>query len=117
MSAEPTTPASTEGTVLTESSAGHAVTIRSGQLLRLALPETPTTGYRWSLQEPCVEHLDLKSDTAAHPDAQIPGAPGLRTWVFHAKAPGACEIRLVSGRSWEKAATGRELSFPVRIAP
>ena len=96
--------------------ASSRVTVRHGQHLRLTLPETPTTGYRWRLTEACAQHLDLQSDDATA-STDRPGAPGERVWVFATKTAGTCELKLESARPWEKGVTGKTLAIQVEITP
>jgi inhibitor of cysteine peptidase len=99
---------------LNEAAAGRPVTVVVGQRIRITLQENRTTGYRWQVGEDCAEILAVEEDQATAPEGP-PGAGGEREWVFAAKAEGQCELRFVSARTWEKSATGRTVSFPVRV--
>jgi inhibitor of cysteine peptidase len=99
---------------LNEAAAGRPVTVVVGQRIRITLPENRTTGYRWQVGGDCAGILAAEEDQATAP-AGPPGAGGEREWVFAAKAEGQCELRFVSARAWEKSATGKTLSFPVRV--
>ncbi|MDQ1615551.1 MAG: inhibitor of cysteine peptidase [Actinomycetota bacterium] len=83
---------------LDESAAGSTHRVRVGDTVSIRLAETPTTGYRWSLD---VDQARLRVDQdefRAAGDAR--GAGGERLVVITALAPGATTLRLAKSRSW-----------------
>ena len=75
---------------------------RQDDVIVLSLPENPTTGYRWALEEVDEEILGLKdSDFALSPDARI-GGGGERRLSFRAKKAGIANVELKLVRSWEE---------------
>jgi len=84
MNPEPPPPA-----VVVEADNGHAVQLRRGDSLRIELPETPTTGFRWRLVRtpPCCQ-VRQDSFAAPPPDAP-PGAPGVHAWRLEAVQAGS----------------------------
>ena len=99
---------------LNEEAAGHALTTRIGQRVRVTLSENGTTGYRWQVAGNCNPFLKLESDHATTP-AGPPGSGGVRVWIFAAIAEGACELRFEYARPWEKTVTGKVLTFPITV--
>jgi predicted secreted protein len=78
---------------------GRTVTVDAVETITLRLPENPTTGYRWAVAS-CGK---LKpSDDAYQPDSALPGASGIRTFVWTA-VPGVHPLALVLRREWEPA--------------
>lgn len=59
---------------LTHADKGKSFEARQNDVIILRLPENPTTGYRWALEEMDEEILKLKdSDFALSPDSGIGG--------------------------------------------
>jgi len=79
------------------------------------LPENPTTGYQWRIDElPTMLNL-LSTDfmIAAEP---APGAGGQRIIRFRATRSGVARVRMVLARSWEThAAPQRTYGFSIRV--
>lgn len=69
----------------------------------LVLPENPSTGYTWKIDQEGSDNLSILSieDLGHQRGANMPGAPGLRRWVIRAKAPGHADLQLVYQRPWE----------------
>lgn len=73
--------------------AGSQVQLVLGDELRIELPETPTTGFRWSVHEiPATLHLT--DDRFDAPGSALLGAPGMRHMAFQAIAVGSGEVVL-----------------------
>ena len=98
---------------LTEHSSGQTVTLQLREPLRLTLPETPTTGYRWQMLHSC-EELTVESDTAEAPSSP-PGAAGRRVWLLRAARAGSCKLELQLRRSWESESAKPALAFIVNV--
>src|SRR3954447_4331557 len=87
---------------LTEQDAGRECTLRVGDSVTVALPENPTTGYRW--------HQDVDAGALTPTDDRYEateesrGAAGTRRLSFTARRPGRTRLHLVKKRAWEQAA-------------
>jgi inhibitor of cysteine peptidase len=84
--------------VITGSADGGMVELAVGEPVILELEETPTTGYRWSLElDP---ELEVKSaNHAQHADSAI-GGGGVRRFVVAARTPGERVVRARLWREW-----------------
>jgi inhibitor of cysteine peptidase len=78
---------------------GREFRVHLGSQLEIALPENPTTGYRWHLggNDPAFALMQDRFDAPAGP----PGKGGIRRCTFRAVRAGKAEIRAVYRRSWE----------------
>ena len=95
---------------LTDAQHGGSFAVRVGDLIVVALPENPATGYRWSagsLDESLlgqeghdfqVDHEDKKSQ------GRKVGSGGTVMWRFRAKGEGRTRLELKKIRSWEPSA-------------
>ena len=101
---------------LSEGDAGQKVTLTTGEALRVTLRENAGTGYQWQAEPGCDAVLHLEHERATQKSPGTPGASGARVWVYIARVEGACELRFVSARSWEKTAAGKTLAFSVSVA-
>lgn len=64
--------------------------------MTLALPESPTTGYRWTL----TSRLAVVSDDY-YASGTAPGAAGERVFVLRVESAGRHEVLAELSRSWE----------------
>ena len=74
-----------------------------GQQLIVSLPSTPTTGYRWSIQDSAggvLRSLGPEVYTSSD-NGQLLGSGGQSTWRFQVFAPGSGRLRLTSQQPWE----------------
>ncbi|HMW24383.1 MAG TPA: protease inhibitor I42 family protein [Burkholderiaceae bacterium] len=106
--------------VLGKADSGQTVRLRVGDGLTIELPETPSTGYGWSLTERD-EALAVVSSEFLLP-AQAPnvvGQGGVRRLVFRAGAAAAkARLEIVYMRPWEGAAAAADrFSVQVQIEP
>jgi inhibitor of cysteine peptidase len=99
---------------LNEAAAERSLTTEVGEKLRITLPENRTTGFKWKDSGTCDSILKKESDQFNAPTGP-PGAGGERVWVFSVQAKGKCELRFAYERSWEGAATGKALTFPITV--
>ena len=76
------------------------ITARVGGTVNLALPENPTTGYRWRLTGP----LEVVSDEF-FPSGTTPGAAGERVFVLRVARAGRHEVLAELARPWEATVT------------
>jgi len=99
--------------IIGESDSGTTTDLRVGETVEIRLPETGTTGYRWTVGSIDESVCELLADTAQPPGGSKPGAPGQHFWQLRGKAPGDCAVELASRRSTDKAPPAR--TFKVRL--
>jgi inhibitor of cysteine peptidase len=85
---------------LTRSDHGSTIDLTVGAVVRIELPENPTTGYRWALGAldaavVAVEHDHYRADTGGV------GAGGTRTIALIATGEGTTTVSAELRRSWE----------------
>lgn len=93
-----------ENGVVTLTRADHNRTaeLRVGERLEVRLPENPTTGFSWAVDENNRRLLTLEDTAYAPPDeAGFVGARGQRTFRFTARQPGEVALKLKYWRVWE----------------
>jgi predicted secreted protein len=97
---------------------GTAVTLTAGQLLQVALPSNPTTGFGWRAQPaPAASVLVQLGPARFVPDSDLLGAPGTETLGFLAVAAGSTVLRLEYVRPFEPGAVADTWSVTVTVAP
>ena len=94
---------------------GSCPTFRAGELFRIALPETPTTGYRWAITA-LTGPLAIIEDTFSPPQSTRPGAGGEHRWLLRCEHPGTAVLRAELARRGDSAA-GRSFGLDIEIAP
>lgn len=85
---------------LSDADNGRSISLSLSAELIVALPENPTTGYRWRVDSPSGP-LALVADDFAVDRAAGAGAAGVRTFTFRAAAAGRASLRLSLCREWE----------------
>lgn len=76
--------------------------LRVGERLEVRLPENPTTGFSWAVDDNDRQRLTLEDTAYAPPDeAGFIGARGQRTFRFTARQPGDVLLKLKYWRIWE----------------
>lgn len=85
---------------LTEADNGRSVDVRIGDEITLALPENPTTGYRWAIDGLDARLLNL-TEQPYTPDSPALGSGGTAQWVLRPIAPGVTTLKLKQWRPWE----------------
>jgi inhibitor of cysteine peptidase len=83
-----------------EAENGQTIAIPVGELLEIALPESPSTGYGWQLRAAETAHYVLRGDTYEGLPGGI-GQGGTHRWQFAALQPGLDTIALEYRRPWE----------------
>jgi inhibitor of cysteine peptidase len=79
---------------------GSTVTVKRGQAILIKLPENPSTGFRWSVEQSARPFLELKqTDFAA--TGTIAGGGGERRFEFIAATAGEGRLSLRRWREWE----------------
>ena len=80
----------------------NKIKLEVGEELELNLPENPSTGYRWEIQEADDQRLHLqKTEFQVEPGKAI-GSEGLRSWIFKAMQAGEVTLRVNHWRPWLK---------------
>lgn len=93
---------------------GTTVTLRPGAQVVVRLPEQPTTGFRWAVDQ-SEEALVVLVATTYVPAAGVGvGGGGEHVWTFEATHPGTGQLRLKLWRAWEGDTSVQE-RFAVRI--
>jgi len=86
---------------LTEADKGKTYRVHQDDVILVRLPENPSTGYQWALDEINEEILELEdSDFVLSSDVGI-GGGGERRLRFKAKSTGTTRIELKLWREWE----------------
>lgn len=78
------------------------IQLKTGQNLILTLPSSPTTGYRWAIQDSAGGVLhSLGPEVYHNPDSSdLVGSAGVSTWRFQAFAAGTGRLRLTYQQPW-----------------
>lgn len=86
------------------------------QNVLLQLEETPSTGYRWTLEASPPEAIEILAIRWVAPTGGGVGAAGKREFSLRTKAPGEIRLSLKLWREWqgESSATSR-LEFILRV--
>jgi inhibitor of cysteine peptidase len=86
--------------------AGSLLRVPVGTMLDVRVPENPTTGYRWAVEDDDQTVLPLADDDF-EPGRAV-GAGGTRLLRFRASRPGRASLHLVYRRPWEGDVPGLE---------
>jgi inhibitor of cysteine peptidase len=93
---------------------GSRPTVRTGEVFELALPETPTTGYRWAITE-VTGPLLVIDDAFSPPESVIPGAGGTHRWRLRPEHAGPGALRAELTRRSDPT-PGRSFDLTIEIA-
>jgi inhibitor of cysteine peptidase len=88
---------------LTKADSGKTITVHVGDKIAITLPENPSTGYTWAIDQTNSNILKSLSSTYTQNPAHKPsaGVPGNRTFLFQVQQPGTVHLRLKQWRSRE----------------
>ena len=79
---------------------GKLIELRKGDMMIVSLQETPTTGYRWAVDNIDEEILQLQDEGfRIAPEAGV-GGRGTRTFSFRAITAGSANLKLKLRREW-----------------
>src|SRR4051794_20444 len=92
---------------------GSRPSIDAGEHFGLVLPETPTTGYRWTITQ-LTGPLVVVEDTFTPPASMLPGAGGEHRWLVRCEHPGTARLRAELART--SGAPGRAFDLTIVIA-
>jgi inhibitor of cysteine peptidase len=101
---------------LTQAEKGKSFEAHQGDVIVVRLPENPTTGYRWAIEQIDEEVLEPEtSNFALSPDAGI-GGGGEQRLRFRAKGAGTARVELKLARAWEEESSGIDrYSFTIQV--
>jgi inhibitor of cysteine peptidase len=99
---------------LTEGSNGKDIPLKVGQTFSIALPENPTTGYRWIFVQKCGPTCSLIGDSF-DPRTHLLGSPGVHEWHFRADAPGTATVDMRLAREWDPNSVTRSLLLHLHV--
>lgn len=104
--------------IVTRADHNRTAELRVGERLTVRLPENPSTGYTWAIDETDRRLLSLDSTDYAAPEEGFVGARGQRTFTFAARQPGEVALKLKYWRFWEGDASVTErYDVNLRILP
>ena len=86
---------------LTRADHNRAAEVRVGERIVVQLPENPTTGFTWAIDETDRRLLTLDGSAYVAPEMGFIGAKGQRTFQFTARQPGEMTLQLKYWRVWE----------------
>lgn len=81
---------------------GKKVIVNVGDILRLGLPSSPSTGYTWEVGEINEEILLQVGKAEFEPESNVLGAPGKQILRFESVGTGQTSLKLSYHRPWEK---------------
>ena len=78
------------------------LTLKTGQILLLSLPSSPTTGYRWQIQNPAQSILRSLGPEVYHnpEDRNMVGSAGESVWRYQATTTGSGRLTMVYQQPW-----------------
>lgn len=95
--------------VLTRADNNRTAEVRAGEPVEVRLPENPTTGYTWAIDDTNSQRLALDGTDYTPPvESGFVGARGQRTFRFTARQPGEVALKLKYWRLWEGDASATE---------
>lgn len=98
---------------LTGADSGRGISAASGDSIRIALTERPTTGFRWALGPLDPKCLALEGSEFRPEASGALGGRGVRTFRLKALGKGSAGVELRLARSWESAEP--QSTFRIRI--
>lgn len=75
---------------------------KTGDLITVALKETPTTGYRWEVDGIDEKIIFMENSHYSKSSNSDIGGGGTRTFNFRAHSSGKAKVQLSLKREWEK---------------
>jgi predicted secreted protein len=99
-----------------QQSNGKIISPRVNDQFQIALPETRTAGYRWTVLQKGEPHCELLEDRS-DPAPGAAGGSGTHTWRFKAASSGTGKIEIQYGRSWKNSAPERTFTMEVQVRP
>ena len=104
--------------VLNRDDQNRTAELRVGDRFKIRLPENPSTGYTWAIDETDSRLLALDGTAYEEPTEGFIGARGRRVFSFSARQPGEVALKLKYWRFWEGNGSATEhYAVNLRIAP
>ncbi len=100
--------------VLGEADNNRELDVAVGTSVTIRLPENPSTGFRWQLNEGAADGLELVANEFEPSTALMPGAGGLRVFRFVARSAGPAQLELSYAQPWDRVASPERI-FRVRL--
>ena len=92
---------SDEGITIDEEADGTTITLAVGDVLEVALPANPTTGFTWEVTAVDDAVLSAVGDWVFVADSTAIGSGGTMTFSFDVLAPGTTTLEMVYHRTFE----------------
>jgi inhibitor of cysteine peptidase len=103
---------------LSENDSGKTIEVTQGDTIEIRLPENPTTGYQWAVEEVDENILTLQSSEYVLPQDPRIGEGGTRVVQFQAKQARSGEVALKYWREWEgDSSIIKRFRIDVRVQP
>lgn len=119
--APPTTPAGIRENgvlVLAHADNNRTTELRVGERFQVRLPENPSTGYTWAIDEINSRLLALDGTDYTEPDEGFIGARGQRLFTFTTRQPGEVALKLKYWRFRDgDGSVTKQYAITVRIVP
>jgi inhibitor of cysteine peptidase len=96
-----------------KTASGSSVTISVGDQLRVALPETPTAGFRWHVVAGSSLVYEVKDE--GFTPAKALGGAGTHNWTLTALKPGTATFEMSYGRAWESSPVSRKFTLTLSV--
>lgn len=101
--------------LLDEASDGSTVTLSDGDLLMVALPGNPTTGYRWMAEQAPTGLLEELPGPDFQPESSLIGAGGTFYFRYVAHAPGTGTLTFSYLRPWESVPPEKTVTLTIHV--
>jgi inhibitor of cysteine peptidase len=83
---------------------GKKILAQKGDVVKVLLPENPTTGYLWKINSIDDKHLSYSEEEYKISGGAV-GAGGMKTFYLKVINKGKSELHFALGRPWEKDTT------------
>jgi predicted secreted protein len=87
--------------ILKQADEGQYFEVNRDEVIQIRLPENPTTGYQWTIDEINETVLELEDSDFVLPSNANIGGSGERIFRFRAKSIGTSHVLLKMQREWE----------------
>ncbi len=103
---------------LTDANNGAAITVGTGDRVRVALTANPSTGYTWTANPaPSASVLVQQGDPFFVPSSDLLGADGHQVFDFVAQGPGTVTLSMQYARPFESVPPTQTWSVSITVTP
>ncbi|MCL4534113.1 MAG: protease inhibitor I42 family protein [Bacteroidetes bacterium] len=103
---------------MTRENNGQTITLATDDMLDVALPGNPGTGFTWELDTEDLGALQQVAEPWYVSDAAVPGAPGTYTFHFAVIEPGMSDLSFAYRRPWERdAEPAQTFNISINVPP